>query len=73
MTGTAGNLQSSTQFTSPDGVGISAQSFSGVLSGDTITGTLTQSYSYRTIPTANGFFADGTFPATSTTVTLQKQ
>lgn len=73
VTGTTGNIQSSVRQVSPDGVGVSTQSFSGALNGGEITGTWTISYSYRTIPTANGFFSDGTFPATTVTVTLQKQ
>jgi hypothetical protein len=73
VTGTTGNLQATGRQVSPDGVGISAQSFAGALNGSVITGTWTMSYGYKTIPTPNGFFSDGTFPTASATVTLQKE
>jgi hypothetical protein len=73
VTGTTGHIESSLRQTSSVGVGVTTQSFSGALSGGAITGTWAMSYSYRTIPTADGFFSDGTFPETSSPVTLQKQ
>ena len=68
ITGTAANFQASSQFTSSDGIGFGAQSFSGTLSNGVIRGTWTLGPSgYK------GTFGGGALsPAGSVAVTLTK-